>query len=97
MSKLETLKFILWKRSGLHLHDALARYYLYLSNEEIKLYENELDQKSPETEFQSWISSLFEKLHHLIKNSPVPESDYIEYGFQKIGQNFSYPVSEKLK
>lgn len=43
MSKLETLKFILWKRSGLHLRDALARYYLYLSNEEIKLYENELD------------------------------------------------------
>lgn len=44
MSKLELLKFILWKRSGLHLRDALARYYLYLSNEEIKLYENELDQ-----------------------------------------------------
>lgn len=44
MSKLETLKFILWKRIGLHLRDALARYYLYLSNEEVKLYENELDQ-----------------------------------------------------
>lgn len=44
MSKLETLKFILWKRSGLHLRDALARYYLYLSNEEITLYENEIDQ-----------------------------------------------------
>ena len=44
MSKLETLKFFLWKRSGLHLRDALARYYLYLSNKEIKLNENELDQ-----------------------------------------------------
>lgn len=44
MSKLETLKLILWKRSGLHLRDALARYYLYLSNEEITLYENEIDQ-----------------------------------------------------
>ncbi|MDD6825117.1 MAG: hypothetical protein PUE12_03235 [Oscillospiraceae bacterium] len=44
MSKIETLKFILWKRSGLHLRDALARYYDYLSNEEIKLYENEIDQ-----------------------------------------------------
>ena len=44
MSKIETLKFFLWKRSGLHLHDALAHYYDYLSNEEIKLYENELDQ-----------------------------------------------------
>ena len=44
MSKVETLKFFLWKRSGLHLRDALDRYYLYLSNEEITLYENELDQ-----------------------------------------------------
>ena len=44
MSKIETLKFFLWKRSGLHLRDALARYYDYLSNEEIMLYENELDQ-----------------------------------------------------
>lgn len=44
MIKIETLKFILWKRSGLHLRDALARYYDYLSNEEIKLYENEIDQ-----------------------------------------------------
>jgi len=43
MSKLETLKFFLWKRSGLHLRDALARYYLYLSNEEITLYENEIE------------------------------------------------------
>ena len=42
MSKLETLKFFLWKRSGLHLRDALARYYEYLSNEEIRLYEKEM-------------------------------------------------------
>jgi len=44
MSKIETLKFFLWKRSGMHLRDALARYFLYLSNEKIMLYENELDQ-----------------------------------------------------
>ena len=44
MSKLETLKFFLWKRSGLHLRDALTRYYFYLSIEEITLYENEIDQ-----------------------------------------------------
>ena len=43
MSKLEALKFFLWKRSGLHLRDALARYYDYLSNEEIRLYENEIE------------------------------------------------------
>ncbi len=44
MSKLETLKFFLWKRSGLHLRDALARYYEHLSNEECRLYEKEIDQ-----------------------------------------------------
>lgn len=44
MSKLETLKFFLWKRSGLHLRDALTRYYEYLSNEKIRLYEKEIDQ-----------------------------------------------------
>lgn len=44
MSKIETLKFFLWKRSGLHLCDALARYYDYLSNEEITFYENEINQ-----------------------------------------------------
>ena len=44
MSKIETLKFFLWKRSGLHLRDALASYYDYLSNEEIRLYENKIDQ-----------------------------------------------------
>ncbi|ADU21224.1 hypothetical protein [Ruminococcus albus] len=44
MNKLETLKFFLWKRSGLHLRDALARYYEYLSNEEIRLYEKEINQ-----------------------------------------------------
>ena len=43
-SEANKLKFFLWKRSGLHLRDALACYYLYLSNEEIRLYENELDQ-----------------------------------------------------
>ena len=43
MSKIETLKFFLWKRSGLHLRDALARYYLYLSNEEITLYKHEIE------------------------------------------------------
>jgi hypothetical protein len=30
------------------------------------------------------------------ENNLVPKSRYIEYCFQKIGQNFSYPVSEKF-
>ena len=59
-------------------------------------YENELDQKEPETDFQKWIVELFNKLYKLTENNYIPKSHYVEYGFQKIGKNFSYPVSEKL-
>jgi hypothetical protein len=59
-------------------------------------YENELDLKEPETEFQKWLVELFNKLHNLTENNLVPKSCYMEYGFQKIGKNFSYPVSEKF-
>ena len=59
-------------------------------------YENELDQKEPGTEFQEWLVELFTKLHNLTENNFIPKSHYLEYGFQKIGKNFSYPVSEKF-
>ena len=59
-------------------------------------YENELDQKEPETEFQEWLVALFAKLHNLTENNFIPKSHYLEYGFQKMGKNFSYPVSEKF-
>ena len=59
-------------------------------------YENELDQKEPETEFQEWLVELFTKLHNLTGNNFIPKSHYLEYGFQKMGKNFSYPVSEKF-
>ena len=59
-------------------------------------YENELDLKEPETDFQKWITELFNKLHNLTENNHIPKSRYIEYGFQKIGKNFSYPVNEKF-
>lgn len=58
-------------------------------------YENELDKKEPKTNFQKWIAELFNKLHNLTENNYIPKSRYIEYGFQKIGKNFSYPVNEK--
>lgn len=57
-------------------------------------YENNLDQKTPETEFQKWIAELFGKLRKLTENNPVPNSHYIEYGFQKMGKNFLYPTTE---
>ena len=59
-------------------------------------YENELDQKEPGTKFQEWLVELFTKLHNLTENNFIPKSHYLEYGFQKIGKNFSYPVSEKF-
>lgn len=59
-------------------------------------YENELDQKEPETEFQKWIVKLFTQLHNITENNYIPKSHFLEYGFQKIGKNFSYPVSEKF-
>jgi len=58
-------------------------------------YENELDQKAPETEFQQWLKELFDKLYLLTENNRIPKSLYMEYGFQKMGKNFTYPVSEK--
>ena len=59
-------------------------------------YENELDQKEPETDFQKWLVELFNKLHSLTGNNHIPKSHFTEYGFQKIGKNFSYPVNEKF-
>lgn len=59
-------------------------------------YENELDLKPPETEFQMWLTALFDRLYKLTEKNYLPRSHYVEYGFQKIGQNFSYPINEKL-
>ena len=57
-------------------------------------YENELDQKEPETDFQKWLVELFNKLYRLTENNYIPKSHYIEYGFQKTGKNLSYQTSE---
>jgi hypothetical protein len=57
-------------------------------------YENNLDCVPPENDFQKWINELFAKLHNITEDNPVPNKKYIEYGFQKMGDNFSYPVSE---
>ncbi len=58
-------------------------------------YENKLDLKEPESDFQVWLMSLFKKLYALTENNSIPTSHYIEYGFQKMGNNFTYPVSDK--
>jgi hypothetical protein len=59
-------------------------------------YENNLDGHPPNSEFQMWIVELFNKLHNITEDNHVPNSHYIEYGFQKMGDNFSYPVAEKF-
>lgn len=59
-------------------------------------YENNLDIRSPETDFQKWIADLFQKLHAKTENINIPDTPYVEYAFQKIGQNFTYPIKENL-
>lgn len=59
-------------------------------------YENELHKITPTTEFQKWIHMLFSKLIQQTENNPVPNSKYMEYGFQTMGQNYSYPINSKL-
>lgn len=58
-------------------------------------YENKLDIKLPETDFQKWIAELFFKLYTLTENNRFPNSQYIEYGFQKMGKNYIYPINSK--
>lgn len=41
--KLDELKSLLRKRSGLNIREALARFYAFLSPEETKVYEKEVD------------------------------------------------------
>lgn len=52
--------------------------------------------RTPETDFQKWIVDLFQKLHAKTENINIPDTPYIEYAFQKIGQNFTYPIKENL-
>lgn len=59
-------------------------------------YENELHKINPSTEFQKWISILFSKLLKLTENNQIPNSKYIEYGFQTMGQNYTYPINFRL-
>ena len=59
-------------------------------------YENNLDHKQPESEFEQWISELFKKLYQLTENNPIPDSNYIEYGFQKMGNNYSDPINKSI-
>lgn len=56
-------------------------------------YENHLDTNEPSSEFQRWIAELFNKLYILTENVSIPKSRFVEYGFQKMGENFTYPIS----
>lgn len=55
-------------------------------------YEERLDEHDPENDFQEWLSVLFSKLFSFTENNTIPNSKYIEYGFQKMGANFNYPT-----
>lgn len=56
-------------------------------------YENNLDTEEPTTEYQQWLVSLFKKLQRHAKNTPIPDSKYIEFAFQRIGTHYTYNVN----
>lgn len=43
MKKVDEVCFLLRKRSGLDIREALARFYAFLSPDETKVYEKEVD------------------------------------------------------
>ena len=58
-------------------------------------YENQLDTIEPTNDYQRWLVSLFNKIHGLVKNVPVPRKPFLEYGIQNIGKRYDYPVSKR--
>ncbi len=52
-------------------------------------YENNLDTKTPETEFEDWLNKLFVKIHNKTENFLQPNELYYEFGFQKV-ENLNY-------
>ncbi len=56
-------------------------------------YENNLDTTEPTTEYQKWLVFLMKKLQKHIKNTPIPNSSFTEFAFQKIGTHYSYNVN----
>ena len=57
-------------------------------------YENNLDVCAPTTDYQKWIHTLYNKLQTHTENITIAETRFIEYGFQKIGTNFSYVTND---
>lgn len=55
-------------------------------------YENKLNNESPTTDFQIWLKTLFNKLYQHSENNLQPHTRFTEYGFQNIGENFTYPA-----
>lgn len=56
-------------------------------------YENHLDTEEPTTDYQKWLVSLFKKLQRHFKNTPIPDSKYIEFALQRIGTHYTYNVN----
>ena len=47
-------------------------------------YERGLDQHTPSGDYEEWLKSHFEQLFARTENNPVPGTEFIEYGFQRI-------------
>lgn len=59
-------------------------------------FEEKLDEHEPEDSFQEWISILYERIVKLTENNRIPGKSFIEFGFQKMGNNFVYPFIETI-
>lgn len=58
-------------------------------------YENKLHKEEAVTEFHKWLKTLFDKLHMHTEDNIQPNNKFIEYGFQYMGNKFTYPISGK--
>ena len=59
-------------------------------------YERNLDTIPAVTPFENWIVEIFQRIYAKTEDNKSLDGKYTEYGFQKIGKNFSYPVDEKF-
>lgn len=42
---------------------------------------------------KNMLVSLYKKLHHHTKNTPIPDSNYTEFALQRIGTHYTYNVN----
>lgn len=52
-------------------------------------YSNGLNERQPVTEYENWLSGLFEQIHSITEDAVQPNGKYYEHGFQYV-ENLNY-------